>query len=346
MTGLLISIVVPVHNGGESFKKCLASLSAVRDSFFELIVVVDGGVDDSWQAAERWGAKVIRLPQAGGPARARNLGAAAAQGDVIFFVDADVCVHPATVERVAVAFEQDDHLAALIGSYDDAPGAPNFLSQYRNLLHHFVHQTASTQATTFWGACGAVRREVFFKVGGFDERYRQPSIEDIELGYRLTAANYQIGLRKDIQVKHLKCWKAGSLLRADFFYRALPWTKLILKNKLFVNDLNLKVSSRISVALTYGILLLLVLAPLASIYGASMSAALWLVLSLFTSVMIGLNWQIYDFFWRKKGWWFMLRVIPWHWLYYLYSGLAFVIGWTRHRLSQLFPVPLSVSSVR
>ncbi|MGD1861205.1 MAG: glycosyltransferase family 2 protein [Leptolyngbyaceae cyanobacterium] len=212
MTSLLISIVIPVHNGGESFKKCLKSLAAVRDSFFELIIVVDGGTDDSWQVAESSGAKVIRLPQAGGPARARNLGAAAAQGDVIFFVDADVCVHATTVEQVAIAFQQDPHLAALIGSYDDAPGAANFLSQYRNLLHHFVHQTASTRATTFWGACGAVRRDVFFKVGGFDERYRQPSIEDIELGYRLTAANYPINLKKDIQVKHLKCWRASSLL--------------------------------------------------------------------------------------------------------------------------------------
>ena len=61
----------------------------------------------------------------------------------------------------------------------------NFLSQYKNLLHHFVHQGSSSDATTFWAGCAAVDRKVFVDIGGFDAaRYDQPSIEDIEMGYR------------------------------------------------------------------------------------------------------------------------------------------------------------------
>jgi hypothetical protein len=59
------------------------------------------------------------------------------------------------------AFQNDHDLAAVIGSYDDEPFEPNFLSQYKNLLHHYVHQTANRDASTFWGACGAIRRESF-----------------------------------------------------------------------------------------------------------------------------------------------------------------------------------------
>jgi GT2 family glycosyltransferase len=144
-------------------------------------------------------------------------------------------------------------LTALFGSYDDAPAATNFLSQYKNLFHHYVHQIANEEASTFWGACGAIRREVFLKLGGFDESYHQPCIEDIELGYRLKRAGYRIRLLKTLQVKHLKHWGVKSLLKTDFFQRALPWTELILRDRRLVNDLNLKTSSRVSVASIYGL---------------------------------------------------------------------------------------------
>ncbi|NJL21182.1 MAG: glycosyltransferase, partial [Leptolyngbyaceae cyanobacterium SM1_3_5] len=222
-----ISIVIPVHNGGQSFRKCLTSVQAHAPAGVEVIVVVDGGSDDSAEVAEQAGVKVIKRPIAGGPALARNLGARSAKGDILFFIDADVTINAATVPQVAIAFAQNPSLGALIGSYDDAPGAPNFLAQYKNLFHHYTHQTAAEAASTFWGACGAIRRDVFWAIDGFDENYRYPSVEDIELGYRLKRAGYQIRLFKSIQVKHLKRWETVSLLRAEFFYRALPWTELL-----------------------------------------------------------------------------------------------------------------------
>ena len=182
----LVSIVVPVYNGGDNFRKCLDSLSHWADSA-EVIVVSDGESDGSWQLAQSYGAKVIRLPVSKGPANARNVGARAALSDVILFIDADVEIHAETVERVYRTFE-DSSVAALIGSYDDAPGALNFQSQYKNLFHHYTHQQGREEASTFWGACGAVRKEIFLKVGEFDASYRRPCIEDIELGYRLRQA--------------------------------------------------------------------------------------------------------------------------------------------------------------
>ncbi|MGD1904956.1 MAG: glycosyltransferase family 2 protein [Leptolyngbyaceae cyanobacterium] len=328
---LSVSIVVPVHNGGESFRTCLAGLNQVRSTFDELIVVADGDTDSSWLAAERWGAQVIRLPQSGGPARARNQGARVAQGDILFFLDADVCISPEAVKQVANVFERDRDLAALIGSYDDAPGASNFLSQYRNLLHHYTHQTACADASTFWGACGAIRRDVFMAVGGFDERYRHPSIEDIELGYRLKSRGYRIRLDRQIQVKHLKCWQAKSMLKADFFYRALPWTELILQKSGLINDLNLKTSSRISVVLAYAFSLLFIASILSTLSSQINSPILAMACLAALVTLLLINLPIYRFFWRKRGKRFAVRVVPWHCLYYLYSGLAFAIGWLRHR---------------
>jgi glycosyltransferase involved in cell wall biosynthesis len=255
---LTISVVIPVYNGGASFRYCLSNLAKAVPAPCEIIVVADGDTDGSWLLAKEFSAKVLRIPTRSGPAKARNLGAIAAQSDIIFFVDADVAICPDTISQVAIAFSREPDLAALIGSYDDAPGATNFLSQYKNLFHHYVHQTAREEASTFWGACGAIRREVFLSIGGFNESYRQPSTEDIELGYRLKQAGHRIHLCKSLQVKHLKRWGVVSLLKADFFYRALPWTELILRDRALINDLNLQLKSRLSVMLTFALLSALV----------------------------------------------------------------------------------------
>ena len=322
-----ISIVIPVYNGGESFRQCLDSLEEAARAYsqvLEVVIVVDGGHDDSEALAQEFGATVLKLPQTGGPARARNQGAQIARGDILFFLDADVMLAKDTVPQVAAIFERCPDLAALIGSYDDRPGATNFLSQYKNLFHHYTHQTACEEGSTFWGACGAIRRAVFWEIGGFDESYRYPSVEDIELGYRLRRADHQIRLCKTVQVKHLKHWTVLSLLRAEFFYRALPWTELLWRDRAFNNDLNLKTSSRISLLLSYILLIVLILSGWwTGFLGIGIGIGFTLV---------AINWSVYQFFYQKRGFWFALRVIPWHWLYFLYGGLAFALGTLRYHL--------------
>ncbi len=326
---LPVSVVVPVYRGGAPFRVCLSHLRRLTPPPCEIIVVVDGPDDDSRALAESFGATVIVQETTQGPARARNLGAQQARGDLLFFVDADVAVPPAAIATIVGVFESAPELAALIGSYDDAPAAPNFLSQYKNLLHHYVHQTGSEAAWTFWGACGAIRRDVFLELGGFDERYREPSIEDIELGYRLVARGYRIRLHKALQVQHLKRWNARSLIATDFFRRALPWSRLILRERRMTNDLNLQRSSRISAACAWGLAAALLLMP--------WRRRVWLPAAGFALALLGLNLPVYRFLAGKRGWWFALRAVPWHWLYYGYSGLAFAIALLRSLLDHPQP---------
>jgi GT2 family glycosyltransferase len=313
-----ISVVVPVHNGGRPFRRCLGALVSTDPPPGEVIVVVDGDAGHSATVARAFDVRLLHTPMRGGPARARNLGARAAHGAVLLFVDADVLVPPDTIHRVAAVFREDPGLAAVFGSYDDSPAAPSFLSQYKNLLHHYVHQRGNEEASTFWAGCGAIRRDVFLATGGFDVSYDRPAVEDIELGYRLTQAGHRIRLCKTLQVKHLKQWTALSLLRADIFHRALPWTRLILHHRRFDNDLNLHYGSRISAVLTFLMTCALMGSwrwPEALIIAGTAALALLL-----------LNASVYRFLLRQRGLWFVLRAMPWHWFYYLYSGLAFAWG--------------------
>ncbi len=114
---------------------------------------------------------------------------------------------PTRSGRFTSVFTNEPDVSAVFGAYDTQPEAPQLVSQYRNLLHHFVHSQSAGEAETFWGGCGAIRREVFLEAGRYDEwSYPRPQIEDVELGHRVRALGHRILLRPEIQCTHLKRW--------------------------------------------------------------------------------------------------------------------------------------------
>jgi GT2 family glycosyltransferase len=314
-----LSVIIPVYQGAATLERCLEALEGSRGVEWECLVVDDGSTDDSVAIARRRGARVLATDRPrSGPGQARNIGAREARAPVLCFVDADVLVGPDTLAQFAALFEAGAGLTAAFGSYDAHPAAGDLLSQYRNLLHHFVHQTGCEEASTFWAGCGAIRRDAFLDVGGFDPGYRRPSIEDIELGYRLSAAGARIRLAKHVQVTHLKRWTFWGILRTDVCDRALPWTALIRRTGHLPNDLNLTWTSRASALSVYALALLLGLGWWRPV--ARPVALLPLV------GLLAWNRDLYAFFLRRRGAWFALRAIPMHWLYYAYSALAFGCG--------------------
>jgi GT2 family glycosyltransferase len=316
-----ISIVVPVYNYAQGLRECVSALTASSGPDCEILVVDDASTDDTPSVAALTGVRVLRLPKNVGPSAARNHGARHAQGDILFFVDADVVVIRGAVSRVVETFEEHPELSAMFGSYDARPRARGVVSQYRNLLHHFVHQTGSVEASTFWAGCGAIRRAAFEAVGGFDETRRW--MEDIELGYRLRRAGYRIRLDKTLQCTHLKQWTLPSVIRTDTAHRAVPWARLLLEHKV-PNDLNIKPTQQVSVALVLVASVALVFARLRVELLALGAAALLCV--------IILNRDLYGFFYRQRGVRFALACVPLHLLQYFCSGLAYVYAWVEFQV--------------
>lgn len=148
-----ISLIIPVYNGGPAFQGCLESLKLFLPPpdqvATEVIVVADGCTDDSARLAEEFSSTVLKTASPGGPARARNIGARQAQGEILFFIDADVTIHANTIFRLALLSTENKTLAAAIGSYCVAPGAPNFLSQYKNFFHHYPIKPAEKTPLPF-----------------------------------------------------------------------------------------------------------------------------------------------------------------------------------------------------
>lgn len=333
----LISIITPVYNGGYPFVCSLLAISRSQFKNWELIVVDDGSTDRSAEIASKFGAKVLRTGGREGPGAARNLGAKAAKGDYLCFIDADCEIVDDAIAKLAKLLVSQPEIDALFGSYDDRPQATNFVAQYRNLMHHYIHQKSNEDASTFWAGFGVVKRNIFLDIGGFDiKTYARPSIEDIELGYRLKKAGYSIYLAKDLQVKHHKAWKLWGLIKTDVGDRGIPWTKLLLANKSHeINDLNLQTSSKVSTVCVYTSIFCLFLAIFKPI--SIIPSFIPVILLLY------LNWDFYYFFYQKRGLIFAIKVIPLHWLYYFYAGLSFVLGTLSYRLTNLLGMEKSAT---
>lgn len=316
-----ISVILPVCNGGPALARSLLALGTTDFSgTWELIVVDDGSTDDSASVAQASGARVLTTARPrSGPAAARNLGAQHAAGDFLLFLDADVLVRPTTVSHAVAFLTTHDHCAAVFGSYDATPTCQHFVSQVKNLFHHYTHQAAHPEAGTFWAGCGAIRRTAFWAAGGFDaHRYPRPMIEDIELGRRLRQHGYRICLDKTWQVTHQKCWTVRTWLRSDLLDRGIPWWRLILDTRALPNDLNVDGRGRTAVVLVTLLAASLICSP--------WYPALWLLNAVLVLSLLALGWPLYRWFARQRGGWFALRVIPWHWAYWGIGVLSIVAG--------------------
>lgn len=316
-----LAVVIPAFNAGVYLRK---SLAALRQSAPDIpVTVVDAGSsDDTAAVAEELGAQVVRLPRQEGPALARNLGVKQTPADVILFLDSDCVPHPNVTQIVERAFGDEPGLVSLTGSYDEVPPGPGFFSQYMNLRHRYFHQQARQQDATFWAGCGAVRREAFLAIGGFDaQRYPRPQIEDIELGLRLRRVG-TTRLDPQLQVTHLKQWSLRNVVETDIKCRAIPWARLILATGEMPNDLNLSWSQRLASLLSPLALLAVFALPVALATG-SFAVALASGAVLAGSFWLHASWL--RFFARLRGPGFALRAWWFHQVHLLYSAVTLVL---------------------
>ena len=113
------TIVVPVYNSARSIQRCLDSLLAQSERSIQVVCVNDGSTDDSLnvlrQVAQADDRVLVIDQENAGVSCARNAGIDAAEGETVFFVDADDYIDAQTVERVLHAMESADAEAAVFG---------------------------------------------------------------------------------------------------------------------------------------------------------------------------------------------------------------------------------------
>jgi GT2 family glycosyltransferase len=319
--GTSVSVIIPFHR---RLAQLSLSLGAVRASMpvAEIVIAADGAVEDCAALAERHRAAVVCIEGPLGPAVARNRAASVATGDILVFVDTDVVAAPDAIPTLCAYLTRRSDVAGVFGAYDETPAEQNFMSRYKNLSHSYVHQQAHGEATTFWAGLGAVRAAAFRSVGGFNEGFRRPSVEDIELGYRLVEAGHRLGVAPEARGCHLKRWTLSGSIVTDIRDRGIPWMQLILRHGALRNDLNTTGALRWSVVLSYALLF--------SVLGSVILPATGVVAVAALLGLLALNRDYYRWFWRQEGGWFAVRVAGAHVLHHLCNGVSFAAGWLLH----------------
>ncbi len=323
----LVSVIVPAHAANGELEECLRALRPFASDDVEIVVVDD--TPDHRQAEAPLGAPVRIIPNRGtpGPAGARNCGAEAARGEILFFVDSDVEVTPTAFAALAKALASPQ-VAAVFGVERSDMRYSNFASQYRNLWMRFSLLKLPSRPGHLHTSCAAIRASAFRRVGGFDERYRL--LEDADFGHRLLSGGGVIARDADLAFRHHRYYDLLSLLNADRTRAAAiaAWRLRALMSRARHPAAALTVSASQSLAV------LLFGGGLGALaVGGALSQPLAVALGVAGAVLgVALRAEFLLYLRRERGWRFLLRALlftPLDYVWVLAGALQGVLRWQR-----------------
>ena len=315
-----VSVVIPVYNAEATLRECLMRLYESRYRDFETVLVDDGCTDQSPAIAAEFPVRIVPTSGRVGPAAARNLGARMATGEVLFFIDSDVMVRPDSLTLLAESFEGGD-VDGLCGVQAAQMRYTNIASQYKNLWMRWTYLRQTGDVPLFYTTAAAIRREAFLRVGGFDQGYATPNVEDTAFGQKLARLGVRVRVHPDLEVEHVKQYSLGSMLRTDFM-RAVSLTRLKLRHPgdLAQNNTSVPSSYMASVPLSGLAAFCLLLGVGFGLQGMTAVGAAC------AAAVMGLNWEFVTAIRRSDGWMRTLAAIPVLWAELLVVGVGTAVG--------------------
>ena len=217
-----VSIVIPHWNNVDVLSECLESISNTDFENFETIVVDNASTDNSVASVRSNypNVKLIENDKNYGYAGGCNIGAEAASGDFLIFLNNDTVQEKDWISNLIKTINSDDKIAAvqpkILNYYDRnvfdyAGGSGGHMDIYcfpfaRGRIFSFQENDEgqyNNKEKCFWssGTCFMVRRELFQKSGGFDESFFA-HMEEIDLCWRLYAMGFEVWVEPDSVVYH------------------------------------------------------------------------------------------------------------------------------------------------
>jgi GT2 family glycosyltransferase len=229
---LLMSVIIPNYNGGQTIGKCLESVFALHDEDREVIVVDDCSEDGSLDIIRKYPCRLIQMEKHAGASAARNAGALNSKGDVLFFIDADCLLQENATSIIRKYLHEYPAEAVMGGTYTPTPPDPGFFNAFQSAFIHYF-ETKNNDAPDYLAThVLVIRADTFMKMGGFREDFL-PILEDVDFSHRLRSAGYRLIMNPGLQVRHVfnlsllrslqnavrktRYWIVYSLMHKDLF---------------------------------------------------------------------------------------------------------------------------------
>jgi glycosyltransferase involved in cell wall biosynthesis len=210
------SVIVPVRDGAHHLRRTLPGLRDALPPDWEMIVVDDHSSDDSSVVARLHADHVITSPEGPSAPAARNAGADLARGEYLVFVDADVRVTRKALLALVRELEAPE-VACTFGVYSEGGHLTTHGGRFKNIWVRYSYLKSPARVRWMNTALAAVRRDVFWSVGGFDAQ--DDWLEggnDMDFGRVLDEKAGAVVLLHGVDCDHLKELSFRGLLRNDF----------------------------------------------------------------------------------------------------------------------------------
>ena len=181
----LVSVIVPVHNEEGVLASTLESLcnQVYTGDKPEIIVALNGCHDKSRDVARRFSLKILDDRKCG-MGFGKNLGASAAVGDILLFVDADTTLPASAIQQIVQAMQPYKRAICTVR------GRPENGGPVVRACFHIANWYARRKRVQSIGPVLAVHRAVFDAIHGFDERIKQGTGTDFIMRALASGAAY------------------------------------------------------------------------------------------------------------------------------------------------------------
>ncbi len=304
-----VSIIIPNYQGGVTIGKCLEAAFASKYRNFEVIVVDDCSRDNSIEIIKRFPCKLVQMDRHSGAARARNIGAAHSNGDILFFTDADCLLQEDTLSIVSQAISSAGPNIVIGGTYTRIPHDKNFFSRFQSVFVNYSETKEVEHPDYIATHAMVLDAQSFRKSDGFTEKFL-PILEDVDFSHRLRQAGYRLVMNPAIQVQHIFNFSLYRSLR-NAIRKSMYWTMYSIKyGDVFVDSGTASVGLKANVAAYFSTALLLLAFLLTE------NRVFILLIPLILAIDLFVNRGLLMAFYRAKGFLFALAATTYYLLLY------------------------------